>query len=222
MPLPQRDLIKQSLSYFFVVGLLIFLICILAYTPTPAWMQGPPGESAVGVPHAFNTSSLKSSAGKKLQLASVPLNAGQIKAIVQVCNIDPHPSSQRLSRLVSLICRSTQKFSFFTSLNVCSVHLCLCKPIKSLVNAFPILFSFALECHPSAGFPRCDRTLQPLSILSIWDFPCQKIASEACLDPLLSESLSLSNYCCLLMKTWALLCTCVPAGSVSIFLAGEY
>ena len=77
---------RQALSYAFVGGLLVLVIVMLAITPNPAWMEGAPNESPVGVsqPLAAFNSTHSAKAAKQLQLASVPLNPGQIRAIMSV------------------------------------------------------------------------------------------------------------------------------------------
>mmetsp|Transcript_34448 Transcript_34448/g.84740 ORF Transcript_34448/g.84740 Transcript_34448/m.84740 type:complete len:132 (+) Transcript_34448:34-429(+) len=74
-----RDAVKTAATYLFVGGLMIFLICVLAYTPSPAWMHAQTGDpGALG----GNSSALAVRGVRQAQLANIPLNAGQIKAIV--------------------------------------------------------------------------------------------------------------------------------------------
>eukprot|EP00285_Hemiselmis_virescens_P015375 CAMPEP_0173392018 /NCGR_PEP_ID=MMETSP1356-20130122/18713_1 /TAXON_ID=77927 ORGANISM="Hemiselmis virescens, Strain PCC157" /NCGR_SAMPLE_ID=MMETSP1356 /ASSEMBLY_ACC=CAM_ASM_000847 /LENGTH=109 /DNA_ID=CAMNT_0014349727 /DNA_START=217 /DNA_END=543 /DNA_ORIENTATION=- len=74
-----RNSTRDVVTYFFVSGLLILIIVMLAITPNPQWMQGVPGESAVGVRHPVQARDSYDTH----QLASVPLNAGQIQHIVE-------------------------------------------------------------------------------------------------------------------------------------------
>uniref|UniRef100_A0A6U5AL07 Uncharacterized protein n=1 Tax=Hemiselmis andersenii TaxID=464988 RepID=A0A6U5AL07_HEMAN len=76
----RRVATRDVVTYLFVSGLLILIIVMLAITPNPQWMRGAPGESAVGVRHPVEA---RDSQASLHQLASVPLNAGQIKHIVQ-------------------------------------------------------------------------------------------------------------------------------------------
>jgi hypothetical protein len=80
--------VRQALAYAFVSVLLVLVIVMLAITPNPAWMEGAPNESAVGVSHPLaqfaQSNSTENSKAKQLQLASVPLNPGQIRAIMSV------------------------------------------------------------------------------------------------------------------------------------------
>jgi hypothetical protein len=79
---------RQALAYAFVSVLLVLVIVMLAITPNPAWMEGAPNESAVGAAHPIiihQSNSTETLKAKQLQLASVPLNPGQIRAIMSVC-----------------------------------------------------------------------------------------------------------------------------------------